>query len=85
MASTIKTAISIRKSLFEEAENLAQELNVSRSELFGLAIETFVRSHQNQKLLEEINQAYSDEPDPSEKVRLNKMRKHHRNRVRNTW
>ena len=85
MASTIKTAISIQKSLFEEAENLAQELNVSRSELFSLAIETFVRSHQNQKLLQEINQAYSDEPDPAENVRLTKMRKHHRKMVRNAW
>lgn len=85
MASTIKTAISIQKSLFEEAENLAQELNVSRSELFGLAIESFVRNHQNQKLLEEINQAYAEEPDPAEKVRLTKMRKHHRKMVRNAW
>jgi metal-responsive CopG/Arc/MetJ family transcriptional regulator len=85
MASTIKTAISIQKSLFEEAESLAQELNVSRSELFGLALETFVRNHQNQKLLQEINQAYSDDPDPTEKVRLTKMRKHHRKMVRNAW
>ena len=85
MASTIKTAISIQKSLFEEAESLAQELNVSRSELFGLAIESFVRNHQNQKLLEEINQAYADEPDPADQIRLTKMRKHHRKMVRNAW
>jgi metal-responsive CopG/Arc/MetJ family transcriptional regulator len=85
MASTIKTAISIQKSLFEEAEGLAHELNVSRSELFSLAIESFVRNHQNQKLLEEINQAYADEPDPADKVRLTKMRKHHRKMVRNAW
>jgi len=85
MASTIKTAISIQKALFEEAESLAQELNVSRSELFGLAIESFVRNHQNQRLLEEINQAYADEPDPADKVRLTKMRKHHRKMVRNAW
>ena len=85
MASTIKTAISIQKTLFEEAENLAQELNVSRSELFGLAIESFVRNYQNQKLLEEINQAYAGEPDPQDQVRLTKMRKHHRKLVRNAW
>jgi metal-responsive CopG/Arc/MetJ family transcriptional regulator len=85
MASTIKTAISIQKSLFEQAETLAQELNVSRSELFGLAIETFVKHHQNQTLLQEINNAYSDEQDASDKVRLSKMRKHHRKIVRNEW
>jgi len=85
MANTVKTAISIQKSLFEQAENLAQELNVSRSELFGLAIETFVKNHQNQMLLREINTAYSDQPDPSENVRLSKMRKHHRTVVRENW
>ena len=85
MATTIKTAISIQKSLFEQAESLAQELNVSRSQLFGLAIETFVKNHQNQILLQEINKAYSDEQDTSDKVRLSKMRKHHRKIVRNEW
>ena len=85
MATTVKTAISIQKSLFQQAESLAQELNVSRSQLFGLAIETFVKNHQNQILLQEINKAYSDEPDTSDKVRLSKMRKHHRKIVRDKW
>jgi len=86
MATTVKTAISIQKSLFEQAENLAQELNVSRSELFGLAIETYVKNRQNQILLQEINKAYSDEQDPtSDKVRLSKMRKQHRKIVRDKW
>ena len=85
MATTVKTAISIQKSLFEQAESLAQELNVSRSELFGLAIETFVKNHQNQVLLQEINKAYSDEPDVSDTVRLSKMRKLHRKIVRDKW
>ena len=85
MATTIKTAISIQKSLFQQAESLAQELNVSRSQLFGLAIETFVKNHQNQILLQEINKAYSDEQDTSDKIRLSKMRKHHRKIVRDKW
>ncbi|MDD2943921.1 MAG: CopG family transcriptional regulator [bacterium] len=85
MANTIKTAISIRKSLFEQAESLAQELNVSRSELYGLAIETFVKLHQNQALLQEINKVYSGDQDANESVRLSKMRKHHREMVRDEW
>ena len=85
MATTIKTAISIQKSLFEQAESLAQELNVSRSQLFGLAIETYVKNHQNQILLQEINKAYSDEQDTNDKIRLSKMRKHHRKIVRDKW
>jgi metal-responsive CopG/Arc/MetJ family transcriptional regulator len=85
MATNIKTAISIQKSLFEQADNLAQQLKISRSHLFGLAIETFVKNHQNQILLEEINQAYSEEPDPKEKIRLSKMHTQHRKLVENEW
>ena len=85
MATTVKTAISIQKSLFEQAESLAQQLNMSRSQLFGLAIETFVKNHQNKILLDEINQAYSDEPDATEITRLSKMRKSHRKLVENEW
>ena len=85
MATTIKTAISIQKTLFEQAESLAQQLNMSRSHLFGLAIETFVKNHQNQILLDEINQAYSDQPDPNETILLSKMRKPHRKLVESEW
>ncbi len=85
MATTIKTAISIQKTLFDQAENLAQQLNMSRSHLFGLAIETFIKSHQNQILLDEINQAYTDQPDSNEIIRLSKMRKSHRNLVEHEW
>ena len=85
MATTIKTAISIQKSLFDQAESLAQQLNMSRSHLFGLAIETFIKSHENQLLLEQINQSYSDQPDPSETILLSKMRRPHRKLVENEW
>ena len=85
MATTIKTAVSIQKSLFDQAESLAQQLNISRSRLFGLAIETFIKTHENQTLLEKINQAYSDQPDPNETVLLSKMRKPHRKLVESEW
>ena len=85
MATTIKTAISIQKALFDQAESLAQQLNMSRSHLFGLAIETFIKTHENQILLDEINQAYTDQPDVNETIRLSKMQKSHRNLVENEW
>ena len=85
MATTIKTAISIQKTLFDQAESLAQQLNISRSHLFGLAIETFIKTHENQILLDEINQAYTDQPDPNETIRFSKMHKSHRNLVENEW
>lgn len=85
MATTIKTAISIQKTLFDQAENLAQQLNISRSHLFGIAIENFIKNYQSQALLDEINKAYDDQPDPIEQERLSKMKKQHRKLVDGEW
>ena len=63
MATSIKTALSLPRELFEQGDALAGEMHVSRSRLFSLALEEFIRRHQNRKLLERINAAYSDGPD----------------------
>ena len=83
--ANIKTAISLQKSLFEQAETLAREMKVSRSRLFVLALEDYLRRYQNLQLLERINQAYSDAPDATEQKRLRKIRRQHRKVVEGTW
>jgi metal-responsive CopG/Arc/MetJ family transcriptional regulator len=85
MATTIKTAISIQKSLFDQAESLARQLNISRSHLFGIALESYIENHQNQLLLDEINRAYEDQPDADESARLSKMRQQQRKLVEGEW
>ena len=85
MATTVKTAVSIQKTLFEQAESLAKELNISRSHLFGIAIEKFIKNHQNQLLLDELNQAYDDQPDPDEQDRLANLRQQQRRLVEGEW
>ncbi|HXV42721.1 MAG TPA: hypothetical protein VEC96_06630 [Anaerolineae bacterium] len=85
MTNNIKTAISLQKSLFEQVEALAHELNVSRSRLFVLALEDFIRRYHNQQLLEQINNAYDDLPDLSEQARLALMRRQHRRIVEGEW
>lgn len=71
----VKTAISIQKSLFQRAEEIAKEMKISRSRLFVLAVEDFIRRHQNKLLLEEINQAYSDGPDEKEQDELRRTQR----------
>jgi metal-responsive CopG/Arc/MetJ family transcriptional regulator len=83
--ANIKTAISLQKSLFEQVETLAREMKVSRSRLFVLALEDYIRRYQNQQLLERINQAYQDAPDATEQKLLRKMRRQHRNVVASEW
>ena len=82
--ASVKTAISIQKSLFDEVDNLARDMNVSRSRVFVMAVEEFLRRYQNSQLLEEINQAYGDSPMPDEQEYLERMRRQQR-RVIDEW
>ncbi len=81
----VKTAVSIQKSLFEQAEDVARKLKVSRSRLFSLALEDYIRREQNRELLEQINSAYAQEPDSAEKILRRKSRRTHRRIVRGEW
>ena len=83
--ATVKTAISIQQSLFEEVDALARELEVSRSHLFALAVEEFIQRHQNRQLLDAINEAYADLPDPEEQALRQRMRRQHRQMVEGQW
>ncbi|MCX5877820.1 MAG: CopG family transcriptional regulator [Deltaproteobacteria bacterium] len=83
--ANIKTAISIDKPLFEEVDEVAHELNTSRSRVFSLAAQEFVDRHKNQKLLQAINEAYEDMPDDKEET-LNTMRRSlHLRMVKEQW
>ncbi len=81
----VKTAISIQKPLFEQAENLARRMKVSRSRLFVLALEDYIHRQQSRELLTRINATYADEPDSMEKALRRKARRHHRRIVEGTW
>ena len=83
--ASVKTAISLQQPLFEQVEALAQELQISRSRLFVLAVEAFIQRYQNQKLLEAINEAYDDLPDAEEESLRKKMRQQHRQLVEGQW
>lgn len=82
---SIKTAISIDKALFAQANALARKLKISRSRLFVIALEDFIREQENRELLEKINAVYADEPDESEKVLRRKVRKSHRRIIEGQW
>jgi len=83
--ASVKTAISLQQSLFEQVDALAQELEISRSRLFVLAVEAFIRRYQDRQLLEAINEAYADLPDPEEQALRRQMRQQHRHMVEGQW
>ncbi len=81
----VKTAISIRKSLFEQAEDLARQMRVSRSGLFTLALEDYIRRQKNQELLASLNAAYAEEPTPAELVVLRESRESYARHLEDEW
>ena len=60
--STIKTAVSIEESLFRRADELAGELQVSRSRLISIALERLIREYETKRLMEKLNEVYADGP-----------------------
>ena len=81
--ANIKTAISIDKPIFEEVNDLAKNLNISRSRVFALAAKEFIQRHKNLKLLNALNEAYDDLPESEQAV--SKMRPRHYNMVKDQW
>ena len=65
--TTIKTAISIQETLFDQVQSAAQELKVSRSHLFALAVADYLQRRQNELLLQQINQAVEGANDTGER------------------
>jgi metal-responsive CopG/Arc/MetJ family transcriptional regulator len=63
----MKTAISLPDSVFEEAEVLAQQLGLSRSELYAKALQAYLGKYNRNQILLKLNEVYSkesSEPDP---------------------
>jgi len=81
----IKTAISIKKPLFDQVDALANELDMSRSGLFALAVKEFILRYKNQKMLQDLNDAYDDIPDSKEENLMSHMRSQHYELVKDQW
>ena len=86
MATSVKTAISIQKELFQEVNSLAEELHVSRSKLFVLAVQDFIKKNENKKIISQINRAYKDNLNSEEKNLQKIMRlKQAKNLEKESW
>ncbi len=57
----MKTAISIPDAVFREAEEAAQELKMSRSELYTTALREFLAEKHSTQITERLNEVYQDE------------------------
>ncbi len=71
----MKTAISIPDPIFQSAENMADRLGMSRSELFTVAISEYMKSHRYKNVTQSLNKVYSQtEENLDEELTLMQMK-----------
>jgi metal-responsive CopG/Arc/MetJ family transcriptional regulator len=84
--ANVKTAVSLPEALFSKVDKLAHEMKVTRSRVFALALENFLREYQDQRLFEQINAAYQDEPETeAERVGQKQIQRQHRRMAEGEW
>ncbi len=57
----MKTAISIPEKVFKSAEDLANQLGKSRSQLYTQAISSYVKRHSNDNVTKKLDEIYASE------------------------
>jgi metal-responsive CopG/Arc/MetJ family transcriptional regulator len=57
----MKTAVSLPDAVFEQAEALAQQLGLSRSELYTKALQSYLKRYNREQILLKLNQVYGTE------------------------
>lgn len=60
----MKTAVSIRDNIFQNAEKYAKRAKISRSKLYSDALEEYLAKHSEEELIAQIN-AVCEEVDTS--------------------
>ena len=83
--STVKTAISIDSSLFDQAEKLSQQLSLSRSQLFSIAVQEFIQRNRSRRMFDALNKAYADDATVEEKKLLQAIKRKQGKLSGNKW
>ena len=56
----MKTAISINKKLFDEAEKFSRNIGLSRSRLYCTALNEYIQNHSPDIITEKLNSYYEN-------------------------
>jgi hypothetical protein len=77
----VRTALSLEKDLFEEAEATARDLRLTRSGVWSLAMTEFLRRRSSRAMLEQINSAVDAMTEEEKTDGLSAIRRLHRRAV----
>jgi metal-responsive CopG/Arc/MetJ family transcriptional regulator len=81
----VKTAISLEQELLLQVGELADSMHVSRSRVFAMAAEEFVKHRRNEQITQKLDQVYIDGPTEEEQETLRRMRPTHRRLAGEEW
>ena len=56
----METAISIPTDIHQQAEALAQQLGLSRAQLFAQAMEQWIKEQQDEEITRRLNEVYAE-------------------------
>ena len=81
----MKTAISVENDLLEEADRVAEQVGVSRSRLFSLALRDYLNHRRQEEMIERLNQVYGGQPDAEEARTTQRMKAKFRGAIGDRW
>lgn len=81
----MKTAISFEDELLLQADATARQMGVSRSRLFSIALEAYLRKRRNREIVDQLNKVYATDPTPEERRTVAGMQRRFRSTIREGW
>jgi metal-responsive CopG/Arc/MetJ family transcriptional regulator len=81
----MKTAISLDDGLMTAADHAAREIGVSRSRLFSMALEEYLRKREQDRILAQLNRVYGGESDAAEKRVALRLKTKFRSTIKERW
>lgn len=81
----MKTAISMKDELLQQADETAKSMGLSRSGLFALAVTDFLKRERQEKIMKQLNEVYADGPTPEEKRLVKGMKSKARRVFKDPW
>ena len=78
----MKIAISIPDDVFKEVEKMAREQKKSRSQIFVSAAREFIQRRETRRIIEKLDDVYTQPDAPDEKARRKAMGEYQRKRLK---
>ena len=83
--SSVKTAISVEKSLLDKIDATAKNMSLSRSKFFAMAAKKYLHQIETQELIKKLDEAYGDGQDDQEIKTQAAMKSVMRSHAEDSW